>query len=149
SKCGSSLHPTRLSRCSFTLGRVAEARRCECAGSSTTDGSVRRDHELAKGVERLREFVATRPDSAPLEHLPGQWYKRAGDSAGARTAFEKAKASDPKYVAADLSLAEMDITDGRNSVALDGLRPVIAGNGGNVSALLMSARAQEGTRDYV
>jgi tetratricopeptide (TPR) repeat protein len=101
-------------------------------------------HELGKGVDRLQQLVATHPASAPLEHLLGQWYNRVGNSAGARTAFEKAKAADPKFAAADLSLAEMDIAEGRNSAALEKLRPVVAADAKNVSALLLSARAEEG-----
>jgi tetratricopeptide (TPR) repeat protein len=99
--------------------------------------------QLAKGMDRLQQLAAEHPGSAPLQHLLGQWLNRVGNSAGARAAFEKAKAADPKFAAADLSLAEMEISEGRNAAALERLAPVVAADPKNVSALLVSARAQE------
>jgi tetratricopeptide (TPR) repeat protein len=99
--------------------------------------------ELAKGLNRLEQLADAHPDSAPLEHLLGQWYRRAAKSEDARKAFEKAKAADPRFSAADLSLAEMDIADGRNDAALERLRVVVAAEPKNISALLLSARAQD------
>jgi tetratricopeptide (TPR) repeat protein len=100
--------------------------------------------QIPRGVDRLKELVAAHPQSAPLYQLLGQWSRRAGDTAAARKAFEGAKAADPHYVPADLSLAEMEITDGRNAEALHRLGEVVNADPKNVGALLLSARAQGG-----
>jgi tetratricopeptide (TPR) repeat protein len=103
--------------------------------------------ELAKGLDRLREIAAAKPQSALLQNLLGEWYKNAGNSAGARKAFESAKAADPKFAPADLALAEMDIQEGRNAAARERLGTVIAGDPKNVLALLLAARADDAAGD--
>jgi tetratricopeptide (TPR) repeat protein len=101
--------------------------------------------ELSKGVVRLRELVSAHPDSAPLQDLLGTWSERAGDLAAARRAFESARTADPHFVSADLSLAQLDIRDGRNEAALQRLNTIVSADPKNVPALLLSARAEEAT----
>jgi len=103
--------------------------------------------ELAKGVDRLREIAASKPRSASLQTLLGEWYNRAGNPAAARKAFESAKAADPKFAPADLALAEMDLGEGHNELARERLRAVIASDPKNVPALLMAARADDAAGD--
>jgi len=98
--------------------------------------------QVPKGVDRLKELVAAHPQSAPLNQLLGQWSRRAGDTAAARKAFESAKAADQHFVPADLSLAEMEIEDGRDAAALQRLGGVVTADPKNVGAWLLSARAQ-------
>jgi tetratricopeptide (TPR) repeat protein len=104
--------------------------------------------DLAKGVDRLKLLVAAHPNSAPLQHLLGQWYNRTGNSTDARKAFESAKAADPKFAAADLSLAQMEMNDGRNDAALHRLGAMITADPKNVASLLLSARAAEAAGDH-
>jgi len=104
--------------------------------------------DVAKGLDRLKELVAAHPNSAPLQHLLGQWYSRSGNLAGSQKAFEAAKAADQHFVPADLSLAEIDIREGRNDAARQRLGPVITANPRNVAALLLSARAEEAAGDH-
>jgi tetratricopeptide (TPR) repeat protein len=99
--------------------------------------------QVPKGVAKLKELVAAHPQSAPLQNLVGQWSRRAGDTAAARKAFESAKAADPHFVPADLSLAEMEIAEGRDAEALHRLNEVVTTDPKNVDALLLSAHAQE------
>jgi tetratricopeptide (TPR) repeat protein len=104
--------------------------------------------QLPKGMERLKELVAAHPQSTLLYQLLGQWSKRAGDTAGARKAFESAKTADPHFVPADLSLAEMEIEDGRGAVALHRLGEVVTADPKNIGAWLLSARAQGTVGDH-
>lgn len=104
--------------------------------------------DVAKGLDRLKELVAAHPNSAPLQHLLGEWYSRSGNLAGSQKAFEAAKAADQHFVPADLSLAEIDIREGRNDAARRRLGPVITANPRNVAALLLSARAEEAAGDH-
>jgi tetratricopeptide (TPR) repeat protein len=104
--------------------------------------------ELPKGLERLREIAASKPQSAPLQRQLGEWYKRIGNSAGARKAYESAKAVDPKFAPADVALAQMDIEEGRNIAAKERLRAVMAADPKNVQALLLAARADDATGDH-
>jgi tetratricopeptide (TPR) repeat protein len=99
--------------------------------------------QVPKGVDRLKELVAAHPQSAPLQHLLGQWSMRAGDAAAARKAFESAKTADQHFVPADLSLAELEIAEGRDAEALHRLSEVVTADPKNVAALLLSAHAQE------
>ncbi len=102
----------------------------------------------SKAVERLTVLAAAHPSSAPLQHLLGQWYARTGNAAGARKAFANARAADPHFVAADLSLAELDIQEGRNDAARQKLGAVLTADPNNVPALLLAAQADDGAGDH-
>jgi tetratricopeptide (TPR) repeat protein len=107
--------------------------------------------DLGKGVNRLKEVAAAHSKSAPMQHLLGVWCLRAGDSAGAQQAFANAKAADPRFVAADMALAELDMREGRNDAARQKLRGVVAADPRNIRALLLSAWVEQsaGNRDAV
>src|SRR5262249_49519255 len=100
--------------------------------------------EIPQGVARLKELAAANPKSPQLQQLLGQWSARNGDKDAARKAFESAKANDAKYTPADLSLADLDVREGRNAAAIERLNAVLAVNPRNVGALLLLAGAQEG-----
>ena len=99
--------------------------------------------DLSKGMDRLRELAAGHPQSAAIEHMLGQWCLRGNDAAGARKAFEKAKAIDPHFTPADLSLAQLDIEQGRNEVARQNLNTFLTAQPANIPALLLAARADD------
>lgn len=103
--------------------------------------------DLAKGLDRLKELAAARPDSAPLQHLLGQWYSRSGNLAEARKAFEAAKAADQQFLPADLALSDIDLREGRNDAARQRLDSIVAKNPSNLTALLLSARAADQSGD--
>jgi tetratricopeptide (TPR) repeat protein len=104
-------------------------------------------NQTAKGIERLAEVAAKRPDSAKLQHVLGKWYLQAGRAREAQKAFEAAKAADPRFIPADLSLAEGDLNAGRNDDARQRLSKVAAENPQNVPTLLLAARADEQAGD--
>ena len=105
-------------------------------------------HQVSKGTERVKQIVAAHPDSAPLQNLVGEWYRRNNNTAAARNAFGAAKAADPHFIPADLALAEMDIRDGQYSIARTRMDSIVSGNPANLSALLLSARANEQSGDH-
>jgi tetratricopeptide (TPR) repeat protein len=104
--------------------------------------------ELSAGMDRLRSIASAKPGSALLQQQLGEWLRRTGDSAGARKAFENAKAADPKYIPADLTLAQMDIEEGHYGASRDRVQAVIAADPKNIPALFLEAGASEGAGDH-
>ena len=92
-----------------------------------------------KAVERLAELAQSRPKSAPLQYLLGQFYLSNGRVQEARQAFEAAKSADPNFAQADLSLAGIDWREKRPDDARRRLTAVLAADPKNVSALMMLA----------
>src|SRR5262249_1896586 len=107
-----------------------------------------RQNEIGKGLDRLKEIAAAYPNSAPIQQLLGQWHQRAGNLAESQKAFGREKAPDPNSAAADLSLAELDLREGRNDEARQKLTSVLAAAPTNVPALLLAARADDATGDH-
>ena len=105
-------------------------------------------HSVSKGIERLRQIATANPNSALLQNMLGQWYRRSGNAIAARKAFEDSKSADPHFVPADLSLAEMDIRESRNEAARRRLDGIVSTNPANIPALLLSATADEQAGDF-
>jgi uncharacterized protein HemY len=72
---------------------------------------------------------------------------RSGNLAAARQACEAAKAADPQFLPADLSLGEIDIREGRNVAARQRLDAIVSANPTNITALLLSAQADDQAGD--
>lgn len=96
-----------------------------------------------KGIERLRLLAASRPKSAPLRHLLGEFYLAGGNRVAARLAFEAAIAASPGYVPAMLALADLEIQIHRLEPARALLGDVLRANPRNVTALLQSASVEQ------
>lgn len=110
-------------------------------------GSYVGQHQEAKALERLKEMVAARPQAPGLRHLLGEWYVDNGDLGNARKAFEAAKAADPKFVQADLALAEVDMRQKRFDEAQRRLTAIMAADPRNVSAWLLLAETKSAAGD--
>jgi tetratricopeptide (TPR) repeat protein len=82
-------------------------------------------NQLPAGLAKAREQAASRPQSAPMQQFLGQLLLHNGDRAGARRAFEAAKAANPGLLPADLALAEMDIAEGKRQDARNRLSAVV------------------------
>ena len=93
----------------------------------------------AKLIDRLLEAEAKYPTSAPLRELIGQWYIRNGNLTEARKVLESARAADPKFLEANLDLAELDHKENHPDAARQRLAGIVAANPRNVSALLLLA----------
>jgi tetratricopeptide (TPR) repeat protein len=74
-------------------------------------------NKMAGATQKVREYVAKKPTSAPLQHFLGQLLRSLGRPEDARKAFEAAKANDASFVAADLSMAELDVAEGKTDPA--------------------------------
>lgn len=99
--------------------------------------------QLARGLDRLRELVASRPGSAPLRQLLGQWYADTGEAAEARKSFEAANRLQPKFTPALMALAELDLRENRTDPARERLQAILAMEPRNVNAMLRLASAED------
>jgi tetratricopeptide (TPR) repeat protein len=69
--------------------------------------------QFPAAFEKLREHAARRPKSAAIQEYLGEQLQLQGNFAEARNAFNAAKAADPGFTRADLSLAQIDLHDNR------------------------------------
>jgi tetratricopeptide (TPR) repeat protein len=94
-------------------------------------------NQLPAGVQRAREQAAKQPASAAMQQYLGQLLERTGDRAGARRAFEAAKAANPGLVNAELALAELDTNESKWDEARKRLSGVVSSQPGNLPAHLL------------
>ena len=90
--------------------------------------------QAAAGVQRMREYALNHPTSAAVQQYLGQVLAASGDRAGARKAFEAAKAAKPGFVDADFSLAQLDAGEGKLDDAIKRLSEVVASHPENETA---------------
>jgi tetratricopeptide (TPR) repeat protein len=83
---------------------------------------------------KVKEYAAQQPKSAPIQDFLGTMLLAKGDRSGARKAFEAAKAVDPSFLLADLSLVQVDVVEGRVDDGLKKLHAVL--DGGNESPMV-------------
>jgi tetratricopeptide (TPR) repeat protein len=95
--------------------------------------------QAAAAVLRVREFALARPASAPMQQLLGKMLAASGDRAGARKAFEAAKAAAPNSQETDYSLAELDAAEGKTDDARRRLLGVVSSHPDNKAAHLVLA----------
>jgi len=101
-----------------------------------------------KGVDRLRLLADSRPKSAALKHLLGEYYLAGGNRLAARQAFDAALAATPGYLPAMMSIAEMEIQAQRLEAARAQLEDALRTNKNYVPALLLSARVEKQLGNY-
>jgi tetratricopeptide (TPR) repeat protein len=77
-----------------------------------------------------------------MQYLLAKWELSAGNLDAARSALETAKTSDPKFTAADVALAEIEVRENRPDAAQARLRRAVAGDPNNIGALLELARLE-------
>ena len=92
------------------------------------------------GLQKLREYAARQPGSAAVQQFFGQLLFASGDRTGARKAFETARTADPSLVAANLSLAELDIVEGKRADARNILSGILSAHPDNVAAHMFLAQ---------
>ena len=102
-----------------------------------------------EALRKVREYAGQQPNSAELQHYLGEQLLRAGDLPGARKAFVATKTIDPGFTRADLSLAQVDISEGK----LDDARRMLAGrvsaNPPDLSSRLMLAAVEVQASNYL
>ena len=93
----------------------------------------------AAGLQKVKEYAALAPKSAPVQIFLGRVLLYSGDAAGARKAFEAAKAAAAGYFPADLALAQLDIAEGKGDTARKSLSALIDRKAGRVEAHVLLA----------
>jgi tetratricopeptide (TPR) repeat protein len=97
-------------------------------------------------VQKVAEYAAAQPRSAPVQEFAGLLLWSNGDMQRARQAFMAAKAADPHFVNADFSLAQLDVLDKKWDTAEKRLQDIVRQDAHNARAMLWLAnlRAAQG-----
>jgi len=106
------------------------------------------ENQRAAGLRTLREYAARRPNSAPVQNLLGEILLAEGDTTGARTAFSAAQAADPRFRAAQLALARLDVSEGKLQSAHRTLAGLLASNGNDPELWLYMGWLENMEKDY-
>lgn len=99
----------------------------------------------AAAVQIMREYALKQPKSAAVQQYLGQILSASGDRAGARKAFEAAKAARPALVEADFSLAQLDAAEGKLDEARGRLSEVVSSHPDNITGHLLLAQFEKTT----
>ena len=98
--------------------------------------------QAAAGVQKVREYAAKQPNSAPVQGFLGQLLASNGDRAGARKAFESAKAANPSLTGPDIALAELDAGEGKRDDARRRLSAVVSAHPESLAGQMLWAQVE-------
>jgi tetratricopeptide (TPR) repeat protein len=80
-------------------------------------GAIKQSYEAQKqapmALQKVKEYASQHPKSAPVQEFLGLTLLAQGDRKQARTTFVAARAADPQFVRADLSLVQLDVLEGK------------------------------------
>jgi Tfp pilus assembly protein PilF len=93
------------------------------------------ENKKAEASAVVRQYTSAAPNSVSGQQFLGSWLLRTGDIPGARAAFQEAKRIEPKSDAADLSLAQIAVQEGKLDTARDLLNGIVNRGPRNVLAL--------------
>lgn len=108
-------------------------------------GSYTAEKNLAGAIAEVRSHAAKNPKSAPTQYLLGALLFESGDRDQARQALTHAKAADPSYVPADLSLALISLLQANWGDARQTLTTMISDRGENPQARLYLGMLEDAT----
>ena len=100
------------------------------------------------GLEKVKEYAARAPKSAPVQNFLGQLLLTKGDATQARAAFLAAKAGAPKTIETDLSLVQADYLERKYDDGRAKLQAILAANPGNLTARLWMGILEEKKGDH-
>jgi tetratricopeptide (TPR) repeat protein len=103
---------------------------------SALEQSYETEKQTAIALQKVKEYAAREPKSAPVQDFLGTLLLTRGDRAGARAAFEAAKAADPHSTQADLSLAQVEVLEGKLNDAQHRLEQVLSADPNNSTVRL-------------
>lgn len=110
-------------------------------------GALKLSYEAQKqaslALQKVKEYAARQPKSAPVQEFVGTMLLAHGDHTEARTAFTAAKTANPQFARADLSLVQLDASEGKLDDARSRLNTLLAANGGNTTARLWLGNIEE------
>jgi tetratricopeptide (TPR) repeat protein len=87
-------------------------------------------------LQKVKDYAALNPKSAAIQDFLGLLLMVHGDAKQAEAAFTAAKAADPGFVQADLSLVQMDFAQGKVDDARKKLKSILSSDEGNPTARL-------------
>jgi Tfp pilus assembly protein PilF len=99
-------------------------------------------------LERIKEYAAKEPKSAPVQELLGMVLMANGNRTQARDAFLRAKTADPQFRQADLSLVQVDAAEGKLNEAQSKLQQLVAADPGNALAQMWLGILEETRGDH-
>ncbi len=89
----------------------------------------------AMAIQKVKEYAARQPKSAAIQDFLGVLLMQQNRTE-ARSAFAAAKAADPQFAKSDLSLVQLDVSDGKLDDARNRLEGVLKSNTNNETARL-------------
>jgi tetratricopeptide (TPR) repeat protein len=101
-----------------------------------------RQKQTDAAVRTIREYALKQPNSAAVQQYFGQILSASGDGAGARRAFEAAKAARPGFVEADMALAQLDAQQGKRDDARHRLAELVSSHPDNKTGHLLLAESE-------
>jgi Tfp pilus assembly protein PilF len=126
------LHPmAQVKATTISLKSLMAPKRAVERYESAQKAMQKKKPDRKKAVTELEKALAEYPDYSAAWQLMGEIRLLQKDNAGARTAFEKALATDDKYTSPYLSLASLDLEENRWAEAADisskliGLNPYV------------------------
>jgi tetratricopeptide (TPR) repeat protein len=105
-------------------------------------GTYAAQKQFPAGVQKAREYALRQPKSASVQQYLGQLLTAAGDPAGARQAYEAAKAAKPGLLSVDLALAEIDTNEGKVDEARKRLTAAVSSHPGNITGRVLFAQLE-------
>ena len=96
-----------------------------------------------EGLATLQTYARKKPESAALQYFVAKQLLDAGQRDAARQQLAAAKSADPKFLAADLGLAEMDLADHHLEAARDRASTVLASEPKNITALFLLGNIED------
>jgi tetratricopeptide (TPR) repeat protein len=130
------------------LGEALKIDPSDLAALQVLNGTYVAEKNGTMAIQKVKEYAALQPKSAPIQDFLGIMLLGSGDRAQARMAFTAAKAADPQFVKADLSLAQVDILEGKLSDARKRLESVVSSNGNDLTARLWLGDIAEKEGDH-
>jgi tetratricopeptide (TPR) repeat protein len=125
-------------------GKAAEARASLEEALKINPGDLRALEALSRSyphekrgsvaLEKVKEYAARQPKSAPVQHFLGDLLYANGQQKEARAAFEQASTNDPKYVPARMAMAQLDTSDKKWDEVERRLKEVLSLNSSNLTA---------------
>jgi tetratricopeptide (TPR) repeat protein len=97
-------------------------------------GSYMAQKQERAAIDEVRAHAASHPKSANLQYFLGDLLLQTGDKAGAKQALAAAKAINPNYAPADMSLAQVDLLQSNWKDARQELNTILSAKGENMLA---------------
>jgi tetratricopeptide (TPR) repeat protein len=104
--------------------------------------------QTAMALEKVKEYAAREPKSAPVQDFLGTILLARGNAPAARSAFEAAKAADSDSRQDDLKLVQVDLFEGKVDHARQQLQAFVSSDPGDVTARLWLANVEATKGNY-